>query len=43
MVRQSTKQLRTKRCEEAIQEDFEMPLCQIAVEALLDEGWVAEN
>ena len=32
-------ELRTKRCEEAIQADFEMPLRQTAVEALLDEGW----
>ena len=32
-------ELRTKRCEEAIQDNFEMPLRQTAVEALLDEGW----
>lgn len=31
--------LRTKRCEEAIQADFKMPLRQSAVETLLDEGW----
>ena len=32
-------ELRTKRCEEAIQADFETPLRQTAVETLLDEGW----
>lgn len=32
-------ELRIKRCEEAIQDDFQMPLRQTAVEALLDEGW----
>lgn len=32
-------ELRTKRCEEAIQDNFEVPLRQTAVETLLDEGW----
>ena len=36
-------ELRTKRCEAAIEDDFEMPLRQTAVETLLDEGWRPED
>ena len=35
--------MRTKRCEEAIKDDFEIPLRQTAVEALVDEGWRAQD
>ena len=35
--------MRTKQCEEAIEDDFKIPLRQTIVEVLIDEGWRAQD